>query len=349
MAAQPNRALARRLRRLRQETWPRARLTQAAVAQALGVSTATISSDENLATSVPLERLTAYAAFYAVERSIAGPVPCLFDESELLPAELEARDALFGELSEFRSTSPPEEDPGVPEIRPARRTWLFGRNEPVRLVCGEIPREQQSELAGSLHLNHTELLSYADVDALVELFGHIRAENPSADVRFLKSANIVPDDLSAHLVLLGGLGWNQATDWFIQEAGFPVEQVEDPEFPDGEIFQTKEGENCCKYFPRWSDDPALGLVEDVGLLIRARNPYNGNRTLTICNGVYAKGVLGAVRCLTDSALRERNEQYLARRFGNAPGFGLLLRVPIFKGRALTPDLTNARTTLFEWS
>ena len=43
--------------------------------------------------------------------------------------------------------------------------------------------------------NYTELLSYADLDALVELHGHIRAENPAMDVFFKTAPNVVPDDL----------------------------------------------------------------------------------------------------------------------------------------------------------
>jgi len=57
--------------------------------------------------------------------------------------------------------------------------------------------------------NYTELLSYSDIDSLVELHGHIRAENSS----FTLVGNVRDDylrgELSGHLVLLGGIAWNE--------------------------------------------------------------------------------------------------------------------------------------------
>jgi len=49
-----------------------------------------------------------------------------------------------------------------------------------------------------------------------------------------------------------------------------------------------------------------------------------------------------------NAVRERNEAYLANRF---PGriFGLLLRVPVINGEAITPDLEISENRLYEWS
>ncbi len=72
------------------------------------------------------------------------------------------------------------------------------------------------------------------------------------------------------------------------------------------------------------------------------------RTLTLCNGVCGRGVLGAVRCLTDGQLRDHNEAYLAERFGDSRRFGLLLRVPVLRGNTLTPDLNNPNMRLYEW-
>jgi hypothetical protein len=139
---------------------------------------------------------------------------------------------------------------------------------------------------------------------------------------------------------------------------------------DGEIFRSRDGR---EYRPLWEelkdaapDAPSTAeleavqaqdawkgetpreLVEDVALLARLRNPFNHSRTITICNGVYSRGVLGAVRTLTDNAVRERNEAYLANRY---PGgiFGLLLRVPVINGEAITPDLEIPENRLYEWS
>ena len=48
-----------------------------------------------------------------------------------------------------------------------------------------------------------------DLDALIELHGHIRAENsPDFGVFHKLASEVRADDLSGHVVLLGGIGWN---------------------------------------------------------------------------------------------------------------------------------------------
>jgi hypothetical protein len=83
-------------------------------------------------------------------------------------------------------------------------------------------------------------------------------------------------------------------------------------------------------------------------LARLPNPFNSSTTLTICNGVFAGGVLGAVRTLTDDKLRRQNERYLAARFGSEDRFAILMRVPVLRGTTMTPDLRNESMRLFEW-
>jgi hypothetical protein len=81
---------------------------------------------------------------------------------------------------------------------------------------------------------------------------------------------------------------------------------------------------------------------------RLRNPYNSSRTLTLCNGIHSRGVLGAVRALTDAQVRDANESYLAETFGSGD-YALLMRVPVFQGRAVSPDLRNPDSILYQWS
>ena len=89
-------------------------------------------------------------------------------------------------------------------------------------------------------------------------------------------------------------------------------------------------------------------MEDVGLLARVPNPNNSLTTLTICSGVFAAGVYGAVRTLTDDTLRKQNESYLASRYAGADQFAILMRVPVLSGTVLTPDPQNETTRLYEW-
>lgn len=86
------------------------------------------------------------------------------------------------------------------------RFWHFPDGRPVRIVgtpMGE-PVVRAVEFASPFHPNYLESLRNADMDATVELLGHIRAENPNSDVRHLTRRTVDRDDLTSHLVLLGG-------------------------------------------------------------------------------------------------------------------------------------------------
>jgi hypothetical protein len=83
------------------------------------------------------------------------------------------------------------------------------------------------------------------------------------------------------------------------------------------------------------------------MIYRGPSPYNIKRTVTLCNGMFGRGTYGAVRALTDLRFRDRNEGYLAGRFSSKE-FGVLSRVLIVNGEALTPDWTQPQNRLFEW-
>jgi hypothetical protein len=191
---------------------------------------------------------------------------------------------------------------------------------------------------------------------LIEIYGHLRAANPTLDVFHRITGDVRSDDLSAHVVLLGGIAWNAVTRRFQEAIGrVPITQIVDPEFETGEIFEVGDD----RFYPEWEDAPGRDkeaepdapekvLSEDVGFLARLPNPFNISRTLTICNGIHSRGVYGSVRCLTDARVRDANEEYLSERF---PGgiFALLLRVPVVGGEALSPDLQNPQARLYEWA
>ena len=90
------------------------------------------------------------------------------------------------------------------------------------------------------------------------------------------------------------------------------------------------------------------LIEDVGLLVRTRNPLNSNRSLTICNGIHSRGVLGSVRALTDERLRDSNERYIVDNFADPSNFAILMRVSVIAGQAMTPDFHAPDCVLYQW-
>lgn len=115
-------------------------------------------------------------------------------------------------------------------------------------VRAELPEHQRERLPepDDPEGAYAALYAYADLDALFELHGHIRAANPASLVTVCTSSEL-----------------------------------------------------------------------RRGPFLRAPNPFNQKRTVTLCNGLFGQGVLGAVRALTDERFRDRNANYLAERFAGS--------------------------------
>jgi transcriptional regulator with XRE-family HTH domain len=337
--------LARTLRELRESAWPGIELTQAQLAKALSadsrVASATLSSWESLTNpkTPTASRLTSYARFFATRRSLEGKEPHLLAEKDLTADEMERFRELEAELLGMLHA----------DTQVRRGTFAFDEG-PVTIICPEVPAAERGALAEPTNPNFNKLQRLADLDALLEIWGHVRAENPKLSVRYRRPTEVVADDLSGHVILLGGIGWNKVTRRFQTAISqMPITQVEVPELDTGEIFTVKDDDGERSFFPEWSgpEDDERELIEDVGHIARLTNPFQSSRTLTICNGIHSRGVLGAVRCLTDVSVRDSNERYLAENF---PGgqFALLVRVPVVTNETLSPDLQNPTTRLFEW-
>ena len=344
----PQPGLAQRLRELRERHWPELRLTQAQLATAFGdVAPATVSSWENPAAAKPPppERLLTYARFFGTHRSIEGAEPQVLPADGFSAGEKAACQALAEELLALRNQA--VRAVSGPETT-AQRSWHFGDVGPLTIVCAQLPEDIAGTFASPANPNYTVLQSFADLDALIELHGHVRAENPRMQVFFKASHTVVPDDLSGHVVLLGGIAWNRVTRRLSEMTSLPVKQIADPAIKTGEIFIAGLDKNERTFTPQWHDDSKTALREDVGLLARAPNPLNSNRTLVICNGVHSRGVLGSVRSLTDAQLRDSNEQYIARNFPHSDSYAILMRVPIIGDQAMTPDFNADGSVLYKW-
>lgn len=334
--------LARRLRQLREEQWPDARLTQALLAKAFtteeALQPATVSSWESKTTPKlpPRHRLQAYARFFATQRSLDGASPKLLPLKALTPDELVNYKRLELELLGLRSSLV------------AEGFWHFTDDGPVTLVCAKLPADQMGPLGEPENPNYTELHYYADADALIELHGHIRAKNPDMMVRFMIPSEVDHDDLTGHVILVGGVVWNDVTGRLSNMARLPVRQVEHPDLDSGEIFIAEADGDGREFWPQWADPGKKLLSGDVGLLARVPNPLNSSRTLTICNGIHSRGVYGAVRALTDTHLRDANERYIAANFGDSTSFAILMSVEVIRNRTMTPDFSTNGVVLYQW-
>lgn len=374
-------SLADRLRALRQQNHGGVRVTQAMVAAALGVSVPSVSSWESGTAVPPAERLRDYALLFATKRSFQGPEPVLLDESDLTAQEDRLRQTLIDELGRLRDQvvrpdSVTRQDTGVL----GGRFWYFPDGAPITIITTPMfaPVVDSVPYASPWHPNHIASLRDADRDATLELFGHIRAENPTADVRFKTADQATEEDFTGHVVVLGqGDSMWVGARAEIGVLGYLAARLElpvsvqlppggDPEF-DYEFVVTMDETGDPRYVPpggtparvatyrpRWlrlSAEPRSPRLEfqgfpllqyDVALLARKPNQLNLATSVTVCSGLFSRGTYGAVRALTDPQLRGRNEASLVEHFGGTDGFWLLFYVPVFRGFSgmgtVTPDL-----------
>jgi len=370
-AHDPRYLLARRLRAFREEHWPGVKLTQTQLAAALGrhkrLSVPLISSWESAANPKipPIPRLQDYATFFATTRSVDTGAPRLLDTDELTATELKARDDLATELLRLRSSALRGPAPGAGSVIDSLTAgyWRFEDGRPITIVCAQLLDEMLVRLPYSnpADPHYVALSAYADLDALFELHGYIRAANPASEVNLRNSQQLnypqavtvvarLADDYTTHLVLLGGVDWNLATRSVLNRLDLPVRQVPDWDSPDGPYFEVDQDGQTPRFHPHLehADDREI-LLEDVALFARAVNPFNRKRTVTICNGMYGSGTFGAVRALTDARFRDRNTEYARTQFGESEAFCLLTRVSVENGVPLTPDWTLPENRLFEWA
>ena len=357
-AALPDARLARRLRALRHHHWPDLKVTQLQIAEALGgdspLSLSLISSWESTRKPVlpPANRLAGYATFFATRRSVRSDPARLVSEKELTDEEIVTRDGLHSELLSLRfpEEAPDVDDSGAPGFGTGLigGTWLFPDQRPVVIVCGSLPKRfrERMPFTDTKDPDYVRSYSLADLDALIELHGHIRAVNPGVQVHIRRPDEVDEDDFTSHLVLLGGVDWNPINQDVTRRLELPVRQQIRPQDEDSGYFSTAQGE---PFEPRL-DDSNGSLVEDVAQFFRGISPYNARRTVTLCNGMYGRGTYGAVRALTDTRFRDRNESYIRERFPDASMYSILMRVRINpNGSVVTPDWTQGEDRLHEWS
>jgi transcriptional regulator with XRE-family HTH domain len=405
--------LGQRLRALRQR-WPGLTVRQRDIAVAFGsmvdgklvpLSLTAVSGWETGRETPTAERLQSYARFFASPRTMQDDETVrLLPDEELSDEEQGALKTLETELLSLRerqinppvisSPVPPESaaiaapsaptQPVWPAEEPvaveSERFWRFPDGQPIFIVCSKVldPTLLNHPYANPLHPNYMPLMLFADGLAVVELFGHLRAENPGSDVRFKTHDEIDADDLSGHVVIIGGGDVNPYFEWFSDRMDVPIsgaaigpDNDDDTTPTDEAAFTVYERDSTGKNKVLATHRPIIkgtvpvslvrsdgsvseeewpNLVYDLALLARQPNPLNTTATATLCHGLYGNGTYGIVRAFTDARLRDANERYRRERFGDSEEFYMVVRVPCNQklGVTTTPDLNRKFNRALEW-
>jgi transcriptional regulator with XRE-family HTH domain len=327
--------LADRLRELRGS------LTQRHLGRVLGVSVPLISSWEH-GVVPPTERLDDYARYFA----LAEPGSTLPGLDQLSPDERQTYDVLRRGLHRLRGSS--EIEPELPH--PLR----FPPGQAITIVPSELPshvRDHFGDVSRPQNPDYVDAYKYADLDALIELLSFIRGMNPTNPTTVGVPSELSTDDLTAHLIALGGVDFNEVTEATLTDLSHvPVKQLRRATFQDTGSFSVGYADGRrVELAPKLRrDQRGTTLREDVAHYLRAPNPYNRERTLTFFNGMYSRGSYGIVRALTDPKIQERNAAYVDRRFHGADTYSIVCRVKIVANEVVVPDWTVDDIRLHEW-
>jgi len=343
----PARRLAERLRGLREQE----RLTQKQLARVLGGSITAVSLWEKPGPDrlPPAPRLAAYARLFCTSRSFASGPPRLLRDDELTEQERERMAELYDELLALReraqSTGTAAVAGELPSAGQRSSIWRFPDGTAVSIVDSDAPGAPP--YADPAHLNYSRLARFADLDALMEVFAQVKADNPVSMIRLLSPGELTQDFALNHLVIVGGAAWREvskATPWFAQNIDIvlPIAQ----ETGETHIFECGVGEE-----KRTFSSLRVGevLTQDVGLIARVPHPIIPEKTVTVLSGITSRGVHGAALCFTDSHVRDDNERYLQETFGNTGAFCVVMNIPVANNTALPTNLWRDNVRLYEWS
>jgi transcriptional regulator with XRE-family HTH domain len=342
----PARRLAEHLRGLRE----REHLTQKQLARILGgaeaLSIATISLWEKPGSDrlPPPQRLATYARLFCTVRSFSGDRPRLLNSGELTEQERERESELYDELIALRERA---QSTNVQAPVGAQRStiWHFPDPIAVSIVCSEAA--EPPPYAEPSHLNYSRYARYADLDALVEVFGQVKADNPERMIRILPTRRLDQDFSLNHLIIIGGAA-SDAARRFAEEIPLPIPEKIPGADPVTYLFRCTVG-GQTREFRSAQDEGGKNLVQDVGLIARSPHPIIPGGTVTLLSGITSRGVHGAALCFIDSHLRDTNERYLESTFGNVESFCILMNIPVQNDVALPPNLWRENTSLYEWS
>jgi hypothetical protein len=265
----------------------------------------------------------------------------MLSDADLTVQERDRMKELTQELLDLRKTAAPAGK--SPSSGEAQSIWHFPDGSRITLVCSRVPSDRQRPQRDAGDLNYVRFADLADLDTLIDIHGAIRACNPTSRVVIKAAQDLTKQDVTNHLVLIGGLAWSKVTPWFGRIFNIPI-QAGDPADRNAIVVRNADGEEDEFTYELENGQ----LVEDVGFLVHGENPSAPRRMLIICGGITTLGVHGSALCFIDWEMQERNDQYRKGRFSGKSTYCVVMKVPVVNNDPLAPDLSRKENRLFEW-
>lgn len=329
--------LADRLRELREDRQLKQKELSIVLSTWKQVGVTTISAWENPDSNQlpPLDRIKAYARLFCTSRSFAPGGPRLLRDDELSELEREEESRLYDELLALRSQAR-SGGVAIPTPEESDSIWRYPDGGAITIICSDAFKPP--EYADQNHQNYTSFARFADLDALFAVYGQIKSDNPKSDIEIMSLQDFDAKNTGSHVVIIGG----QAAD---DEAGrllcseLILPAAEETQYEAG-------GKTWDSHIFRFDIDNQTfkasfdenGLTGDIGVFARGPHPSVRTLTVTVCNGITSRGVLGAARCFIDPQRKVSNEHYV-KDILSARAYCILMNVQVLRAEAVTPDLS----------
>jgi len=224
---------------------------------------------------------------------------------------------------------------------------IFGaidEQDPVAIVCAEIPEELRPPYAVPSHSNYLRYATFADIDALIQLMVWFAASKHRT-VSSYTSRTIPENALASHLMIVGGPQWNSLARSVYDQINLPIAHNDGDPGNSDTLFDRSTGE---VWAPELRENGEID--SDVGFLAQTPSPFYQGRIIILFGGVLTHGVEASVKLCTAEHVWAHNHRVIESLTVHAnDGFCLVFRCRVLSNTNVAPDLMTAGTVLAAYS
>jgi hypothetical protein len=141
----------------------------------------------------------------------------------------------------------------------------------------------------------SSLMGTGDALALGQVLGALHTLN-AQNYKILPSHNFPGDRLQGNLILIGGPDANEITEKVVERLSMRLKFGD----PNSHIISITDSSNGKIYIPKRNASNIA--VEDYGVIVKAPNPFNPEKTVILLAGSFGHGTHGAATVLASEYL-----------------------------------------------
>jgi hypothetical protein len=201
----------------------------------------------------------------------------------------------------------------ISKIAPSLKIWGLKNVDTIYIAIGQI--ESSEKLNG----NGSFILGKSDLKALLEITSILKSIYKKINIKPCFSKQLtVRQMVNENIILIGSPKWNDKTLKILNRGDSPfgfdrndwhvIDKIEDKHYN--------------------IKDPD---TQDIGIVIKRRNPYNPDKSMFIFAGIHSSGVYAATRCLSPyNTIGSRRIKDISKRIGKNQYFSFAVNTEIIR-------------------